>query len=251
MSLATAARAAGLRPGADATTSRGPRVRRALGRPRAACAGHRRARPPAAPGACRRSQPLRVVRRRRRRPRARLRDPEHAAHDGAGSRGVAVGQARAAVRRPAGHQRPRRRRELRDQARQGSAGSVPGVLGPRAAGLNVCELVRARPGGAGVLREPGRGAACASSTCSTACARRHPAWPSRRSLGARERSASATRARASCATRGWRLPGRPTTRDGVLANLYGVAVCPQITFACAAAGAWRGTSFGELRCRRA
>jgi hypothetical protein len=45
-------------------------------------------------------------------------------------------------------------------------------------------------------------------------------------------------------SRGWRFPVG-YDRDGALANFYGVAVCPQITYA-----RWRGraqsTSFGEI-----
>lgn len=45
-------------------------------------------------------------------------------------------------------------------------------------------------------------------------------------------------------SRGWRFPVA-YDRDGVLANLYGVAVCPQITYALPG-GRVQGTSIGEL-----
>ena len=50
--------------------------------------------------------------------------------------------------------------------------------------------------------------------------------------------------RALIRSRGWRFPVA-YDRDGILANLYGVAVCPQITYALPG-GRVQGTSIGEL-----
>jgi hypothetical protein len=53
-----------------------------------------------------------------------------------------------------------------------------------------------------------------------------------------------TALRALIRARGWRFPVA-YDRDGVLANVYGVAVCPQITYALPG-GRVQGTSIGEL-----
>ena len=54
----------------------------------------------------------------------------------------------------------------------------------------------------------------------------------------------ASGARALAASHGWKLP-LAEDRDGALANLYGVAVCPQIVYL-RAGGVVNGVSIGEV-----
>ena len=115
------------------------------------------------------------------------------------------------------------------RAGQGSAGSRPAceVRGPRV--LNVCELTGRGPLVLAFLAT--RGGDCADELDRLdGAARRHPgvqvaAVGIRGDL--RELQAIVRRHR-------WRFPVA-WDRDGILANLYGVAVCPHITYA-----RWRG-----------
>jgi hypothetical protein len=125
------------------------------------------------------------------------------------------------------------------RAGQGSAGSRPAceVRGPQI--LNLCELTERGPVVLAFLAT--RGGDCAGELDRLdRVAARHPgvrvaAIGIRGDLGG---------LRAIVRTHGWRFPVG-WDRDGILANLYGVAVCPHITFA-----RWRGraqsTSLGAV-----
>ena len=197
-------------------------------RPRPAAAGRRPARPARRVGArARRREPLRVVRRRRRRARARLRCGQHAAHRGTGRR---AGCRRASrlppFAAPLAVERPGRRRERRHRAGQGDAGSVPACACAGRGCSTAARLRRARPGRPGVLRHAGR---ALRARARRAGARAPP--PPGRAVRRRGRSAATAddlRALVRAARLG--LPGRATTATARVANLYGVAVCPQVTY---------------------
>jgi hypothetical protein len=115
------------------------------------------------------------------------------------------------------------------RAGQGSAGNRPAceVRGPQV--LNLCELTERGPLVLAFLAT--RGGDCADELDRLdRAARRHPglqvaAVGIRGDLGA---------LRAIVRRHGWRFPVG-WDRDGILANLYGIAVCPHITYA-----RWRG-----------
>ncbi len=125
------------------------------------------------------------------------------------------------------------------RARQGSAGSRPAcdVRGPEV--LNLCELTERGPVVLAFLAT--RGGDCAGELDRLdRVAARHPgvqvaAIGIRGDLG---------QLRAIVRAHGWRFPVG-WDRDGILANLYGVAVCPHITYA-----RWHGrvqsTSLGAI-----
>jgi len=123
------------------------------------------------------------------------------------------------------------------RAGQGSAGSRPAcaVRGPQV--LNVCELAERGPLVLAFLAT--RGGDCAAELDRVdRVARRHPglqvaAVGIRGDLG---------ELRAIVRRHGWRFPVG-WDRDGILANLYGVAVCPHITYA-RWHGRVQGTSLG-------
>jgi hypothetical protein len=123
------------------------------------------------------------------------------------------------------------------RARQGSAGSRPAcaVRGPQI--LNVCELTARGPLVLAFLAT--RGGDCADELDRLdTVAQRHPGLQVA-AVGVRGDLAEL---RAIVRRHRWRFPVG-WDRDGIVANLYGVAVCPHITYA-----RWRGraqgTSFG-------
>ncbi len=125
---------------------------------------------------------------------------------------------------------------------QDQAGSRPAceVRGPEI--LNVCELAERGPVVLAFLAT--RGGNCADALDRLEAARdRYPGvqFAAVSIRGDREDLRDLVRAHRWTFPVGW-------DRDGILANLYGVAVCPQITFA-----RWRGqaetTTFGELDAR--
>jgi hypothetical protein len=126
----------------------------------------------------------------------------------------------------------------------GDAGKVPAcsVRGPRV--LNLCDLYARRPVVLAFFASPG--AACVRELDVLDRVRAaHPGVAfAAVALGARERSGERERVRRLIRTRGWRLPVAYDA-DAVLANLYGVAVCPQISYL-HRGGRIAGTTFGEL-----
>jgi hypothetical protein len=115
------------------------------------------------------------------------------------------------------------------RAGQGSAGSRPAceVRGPRV--LNVCELTERGPLVLAFLAT--RGGDCADELDRLdRAARRHPGLQVA-AVGIR---GDLDELRAIVRRHRWRFPVA-WDRDGILANLYGVAVCPHITYA-----RWRG-----------
>ena len=122
---------------------------------------------------------------------------------------------------------PRRRRQRRHASpTRGGAGRCPAcqVRGPQI--LNVCQLAERGPVVLAFFAT--RGASCDGR------ARRHRARCGRRSPACSSRpwrsAATATTCAADPHATGWRLPVG-YDHDGALANLYGVAVCPQVTLA--------------------
>jgi hypothetical protein len=122
---------------------------------------------------------------------------------------------------------------------QGGAGRRPAceVRGP--AILNVCELAERGPLVLAFL--PTRGGGCADALDAlNGVAARHPGVQVA-AVGIRGELADL---RAVARAHRWRFPVG-WDRDGILANLYGVAVCPHVTYA-----RWRGraqsTSLGRL-----
>jgi hypothetical protein len=111
------------------------------------------------------------------------------------------------------------------KAKQGNAGSRPAcqVRGP--AILNVCQLWERGPVALAFLAT--RGAKCENELDRLETARR--AFPGVQVAAVAIRGNRGD-VRRDIRTRGWRFPVG-YDRDGVLANLYGVAVCPQITLA--------------------
>ena len=123
--------------------------------------------------------------------------------------------------------------------KQGGAGNRPAcqVRGP--AILNVCQLLERGPVALAFLAT--RGAKCENELDRLEAVRRQ--------LPAVQIAAVAIRGnrgdlRRDIRARGWRFPVG-YDRDGVLANLYGVAVCPQITLA-ERGGRVRKTLIGEM-----
>jgi hypothetical protein len=119
------------------------------------------------------------------------------------------------------------------RARQGSAGARPAcaVRGPQI--LNVCQLAERGPVVLAFLAT--RGGDCADELDRLdRVAGRHPGVQVA-AVGVRGDLATL---RAIARGHGWRFPVG-WDRDGAVANLYGVAVCPHITFA-----AWHGRVLG-------
>ena len=110
--------------------------------------------------------------------------------------------------------------------------------------LNLCELYARRPVVLAFFASPGK--ACVRELDVLDRVRAdHPGVAfAAVALGALERSGERDRVRGLVRTRGWRLPVAYDA-DSVLANLYGVAVCPQISYP-RRGGRVAGTSFGEL-----
>jgi hypothetical protein len=125
------------------------------------------------------------------------------------------------------------------KAGQGSAGARPActVRGP--AILNSCQLAERGPVVLAFLAT--RGAQCSRELDRLEALRgRHPGVQ----IAAVSIRGSRTGLRAVVRRHGWRFPVG-YDRDGILANLFGVAVCPQITYALPG-GEVRATSVGEL-----
>lgn len=122
---------------------------------------------------------------------------------------------------------------------QDEAGSRPAceVRGPRV--LNLCELTEQGPVVLAFLAVPG-GDCVASIDLLDGVRVRHPGVQ----VAAVAIGGDREQLREIVRTRGWGFPVGHD-RDGILANLYGVALCPQITYA-----RWRGrahsTSLGRV-----
>ena len=235
-----AGRAGAAAPAAVAAGGRAPHRRRSARRP-----GERAEPPPRA----RRRRPLRVVRRaswawsRR----SRYVSLQHAAHRASGPQGgLEVGIQGAALRRAAGARTARWRRSTSraspTRARRASARharcAAPEIL-------NSCELGRARAVRARLPGHARRRSARASSTCSQRVRARHPGVQ----VAAVSIRGERDDLRALVRRHGWRFPVA-WDRDGSLANLFGVAVCPQLTYALPG-GVVQATSVGDARRRRA
>jgi hypothetical protein len=122
---------------------------------------------------------------------------------------------------------------------QGSAGARPAcaVRGPDI--LNSCQLAERGPVVLAFLAT--RGARCSRELDRLQALRgRHPGVQ----IAAVSIRGSRDGLRALIRAHGWRFPVG-YDRDGILANLFGVAVCPQITYALPG-GRVRATSVGEL-----
>jgi hypothetical protein len=125
------------------------------------------------------------------------------------------------------------------KAGQGSAGARPAcaVRGPDI--LNSCQLAERGPVVLAFLAT--RGARCSRELDRLQALRgRHPGLQ----IAAVSIRGSRDGLRALVRAHGWRFPVA-YDRDGILANLFGVAVCPQITYALPG-GRVRATSVGEL-----
>ncbi|MBA3329232.1 MAG: hypothetical protein H0T43_13120 [Solirubrobacterales bacterium] len=127
-------------------------------------------------------------------------------------------------------------------AGQGEAGGRPacGVRGPEI--LNICQLAERGPVVLAFLAT--RGGDCANTIDSLrGIAGRHPGVQ----VAVVAIRGDRGELRDLVRSRGWDFPVGHD-RDGVLANFYGVSVCPQITYA-----RWRGraqsTSFGKIGAR--
>jgi hypothetical protein len=125
------------------------------------------------------------------------------------------------------------------EAGQGAAGDRPAcsLRGPGI--LTSCELVRGAPAAIAFF-VPGRERCEREVDALARAGRDHPDVR----IAAVALGGDRDEVRRIIARRGWTLPVA-WDRDAILANLYGVAVCPQITFA-EAGGRVRETTVGEL-----
>jgi hypothetical protein len=125
------------------------------------------------------------------------------------------------------------------EAGQGEAGARPAcsVRGPGI--LTSCDLTRGGPAAIAFF-VPGRERCEREVDALVRAARAHPAVR----IAAVALGGDREDVRRLILRRGWRLPVA-WDRDAILANLYGVAVCPQVTFA-EAGGRVRETTVGEL-----
>ena len=158
---------------------------------------------------------------------------------GPGSRGVAVGRIAPPFAAPLVAGGLNGDVNVAVKAGQGDAGKVPAcsVRGPEV--LNLCELYERGPVVLSFFAT--RGAQCTRQLDVLERVRgRHPG------VGFAAISIRGDRGQVARLIRdhGWRFPVGYDA-DGILANVYGVAVCPQITFV-RRGGRVAGTSFGEL-----
>jgi peroxiredoxin len=120
----------------------------------------------------------------------------------------------------------------------GEAGRVPACEVREADALNACALWRRRPVALAFFSE--RSADCVEEVDRLqAAATRHPGV----AVAAVAIRGDRERLRELIATRGWKLPVA-LDRDGILADLYGVVVCPQVAFV-ARGGRIAATSAGS------
>ena len=187
-----------------------------------------------------RRQPLRLVPRRRGRAGHRLRHAEHRAQPRPRLGGRAGRHAAAAVRRAA---RARRDRAATSTSR-GAPARAPRARARRATcaaagSLNVCELWERGPVVLAFLAT--RGARCTAELDALERVRGgHPGVQ----FAAVSIRGDRAELRAVVRRHRWGFPVA-YDRDGILANLYGVAVCPQVTFALPG-GRVTATTVGEL-----
>lgn len=158
---------------------------------------------------------------------------------GPGSRGVAVGRRMPAFAAPLAVSPLKGDVNVATRPDQGSAGRVPACKLRRGDVLNICQLWERGPVVLAFFAT--RGAQCTRELDNLErVRRRHPGVQ----FAAVSIRGDRGDVRSLVRNRGWRYPVGYDA-DGVLANLYGVAVCPQITYALRG-GRVIGTSVGEL-----
>jgi hypothetical protein len=158
---------------------------------------------------------------------------------GPGSRGVQVGARMPAFAAPLALGTLTGDVNVATKAGQGDAGSVPACAVRRTDVLNVCRLWERGPVVLAFFAT--RGAECTRELDALeAVRRRHPGvqFAAVSIRGNRDDVRRLVRRHA------WRFPVGYDS-DGITANLYGVAVCPQVTYALPG-GRVTGTSLGEL-----
>jgi hypothetical protein len=164
--------------------------------------------------------------------------------NGPGSRGVAVGRPAPPFAAPLATSDLQGDVNFATGRGGGDAGSVPAcsVHGPRV--LNLCDLYARRPVVLAFFAAPGKACVRELDVLDRVGAAHPDVAFAAVALGARERSGERDRVRRLVRAHRWRLPVAYDA-DGVLANLYGVAVCPQISYL-RRGGRVAGTSLGEL-----
>ena len=163
-----------------------------------------------------------------------------ASSEGPGSRGLEAGDRAAVFAAPSALGRLDGDVNVAEKAGQGDAGKVPAcsVQGPDV--VNACALWRKGPTAIAFFATRG-GDECVRQMDALQDAR--PRHPGVTVVGIAIRGDKGDVADLQ-RDRGWTYPVG-FDRDGVLANLYGVAVCPQITYV-RQGGEVAGTSIGEL-----
>ena len=161
-----------------------------------------------------------------RRRRARLHHPEHAPHRG--RRLARAGAGRRRCRRSRCRSRRSRSDGDANIATRPTAGrrAPAGVHGPRARRSSTSASSPSRARSCSRSSPRGPSAARSRSTCSTGSRRASPTCASPRSSSAATTGSCGRAVR----ERGWSIPVG-YDHDGAVANLYGVAVCPTMTFA--------------------
>jgi hypothetical protein len=160
--------------------------------------------------------------------------------DGNGSRGLRVGDRVPPFAAPLATGRVQGDVNIALRAGQGSAGAMPAcqVRGPGI--LNSCELARRGPFALAFVAT--RGGQCTRELDRLQrVGARHPGVQ----LAAISIRGDRDELRTLVRRHRWRLPVA-WDHDGILANLFAVAVCPQVTYALPG-GSVQSTSLGELR----
>lgn len=143
---------------------------------------------------------------------------------GRSSSGPAVGAAMPVFAAPLARSRIDGDVNVATRRGQGAAGAVPACAVPGTGVLRSCDLVRGRPA-AIVFFTPGRGRCVDELDALARAARAVPGV----AIAAVALRGDRGEIRRLVRDRGWRFPVA-YDRDAILANLYGVAVCPQVTF---------------------
>jgi hypothetical protein len=160
-------------------------------------------------------------------------------NEGPGSTGVPVGKLAPVFAAPLAAGRLQGDVNVATKPGQGAAGAIPACSVKAPGALVSCDLTRRNP--AVLVFFVTAGSRCAQQLDAVERVRRQTPGVRYAAVAIRgDRGAAASLAR----TRGWRFPVG-YDHDGVLANLYGVAVCPHITYILPG-GRVDGTTVGSL-----